>query len=274
MSAQSKYLKLEAPVGTARFSLREPSVFTAAALKPHTPGETCDTVKYNAEYCGLTNETTIPVGEVPYCGQNKNCNGECKKCVIWDAIEDKNVQDKSVLVTTHIQAVTQTRARCSETPENDTICPRAWVNNDDPVDNFIASIENFTVLVDHSFTTPSQGISKTAKEMSGVLLSSSRSFCAKFPRCTTTKTEGCIAGTTDDGGCKVSPQLSKRLAYFKVQDLLDSAALNLEDEDSGTGHSYRYMGVVAALNIRYVNWEVTYRACDRLQATFHATYDD
>eukprot|EP00041_Stephanoeca_diplocostata_P016590 m.327616 g.327616 ORF g.327616 m.327616 type:complete len:470 (-) comp20418_c0_seq1:248-1657(-) len=233
---QCHYLKIEAPVGTSRFSLREPTL----------PGQNCDTVKHNS----CVNDIP-PVDQIPYCAQNPTCssthNFKCMNCTYWDALQVKNIQDKSILVTTHVQRINQTRNACgSEPPENPAAtCPRTWENAAaTPSDFFIAGIENFTLLLDHAITTPSLGIEATSRNMSGKLyVKDNDGLCQSSPN-----------SSSNTAPCYIIPQEAISLDFFTVGELLRSGDVDLGDL-SAANHSYRDYGCVVLVEINYINYK-------------------
>ena len=60
----------------------------------------------------------------------------------------------------------QVRTNCSDPKKG---CPRVWNNVGPVTDNFIADIEEFTLLVDHTFTTVNMGLTYSARNMTGRL---------------------------------------------------------------------------------------------------------
>mmetsp|Transcript_26620 Transcript_26620/g.70020 ORF Transcript_26620/g.70020 Transcript_26620/m.70020 type:complete len:452 (+) Transcript_26620:196-1551(+) len=255
---QCNYLKLEAPVGTVRFSLREPTaLYNSTTNQPiMDPGSqkpvTCDTVKDytpKGEDCKVTFK---PVQDYGYCKQsplNSNCKKDCYNCTYWDAIEAKNVQGKSVLITTHIQEVKQNRTLCSENPMAGQTCSRIWNNTKGPLDSYVAGIEDFTLLLDHAIATPTLGITATSRNMSGrLLIQENDTLCAV--RGGFDDYRGTVSKNT--APCYVNPIQALGLDFFTMDDLLGSANIDLDGEASA-GHSVRYYGSVVLLSITYYN---------------------
>eukprot|EP00035_Acanthoeca_spectabilis_P023428 m.449312 g.449312 ORF g.449312 m.449312 type:complete len:446 (-) comp19801_c0_seq1:152-1489(-) len=251
---QCNYLKLEAPVGTVRFSLREPTALvnltTGQVETDPSTGQPlpCDTVKaYTGAVCNVTFKQ---VEDYPYCSQSGTpCTKDCYPCLYWDAIEAKNVQGKSVLVTTHVQEIEQNRSECSDDPTANQACYHIWDNNGVPSDSYVAGIESFTMLLDHAIVTPTLGITATSRNMTGrLLIKSNDTLCAA--RNGYDNFHGDTHKST--APCYVEPIQSLGLDFFTLGDLLGSGDVDLEQEASA-GHSVRQYGSVILLQISYQN---------------------
>eukprot|EP00040_Diaphanoeca_grandis_P018537 m.97503 g.97503 ORF g.97503 m.97503 type:complete len:450 (-) comp26982_c0_seq5:41-1390(-) len=237
-----KYLNLEAPFGTVRFSLREPTI------------DECDPVKTDG--CRIDNSRLTPVDTYEYCSQNPNTNfpeNLTKPCVFWDAIEAKHVQDRSVLLTTMFQAMTQTRQNCSLNPTPKQNCSQLWQNDENVTFNYVAGIENFTLLVDHVVETPTLGLGSSATAMAGKLLVQHDSTV-----CVAQKGQDIHGQRTNNAPCFVTPQISNGFDYFDILTLLRAGDLDGKEiylDDLGYKHKpYRQNGGVLLLTISYSNW--------------------
>jgi hypothetical protein len=255
---QCRYMLLEPPVGTVRFSLREPTQNFCDPVK----NDPCP-MNTNASDGGI-----ISVSQLPYCLQNRshNDNGfQLYNCTNWDAIETKNIQDKSLLITTHVQEVNQSRDSCAE---DTTTCKAGappqhlWHNTVVPQDEYIANIEKFTLLIDHSVHTPSIGVGAASRNMTGKLyVDNDDMLCA---------TRGGVDANNrpqPTAPCYIIPRQSKGLDFFTLKTLMDAGGVDLEalavtstiHNKNGTksheSQSYRFEGCVVLLEITYSNWE-------------------
>lgn len=143
---EKRYLQLQAPVGSVRFSLLAPQNANPPTVPP-------------------------PASTLPYCAQSGNAGingGKTYPCIYWD--EDyvlyPSIEATAMFITTRVSNTSQVQEDgCSM---EDNTC--TFVDAEPPsVPNYIANIENFTILFDHSFYT-SIGISGNSNELPGRLL--------------------------------------------------------------------------------------------------------
>eukprot|EP00039_Didymoeca_costata_P023117 m.6016 g.6016 ORF g.6016 m.6016 type:complete len:426 (-) comp3467_c0_seq1:78-1355(-) len=236
----NNYLKLEAPTGTVRFSLREPMV------------DGCrDMLKQNcsANYRAVT--------EIPYCGQNTACK-DCKyMCEYLDSVSVQESQDKSLLITTYTEIMNQTKSSCGENATGSEKCSRVWDNgSENPSRSYVADIESFTLLIDHVFTTSSNfGLTKSARTMKGRLESSNYTLCKDDPDPRDPSDIDTKWSPSSHGPCLLTPQLvgdGTDLIYFTVGDLLRSQNLVLDDVWV-VNQTQRRSGAIYLAEIEYSN---------------------
>jgi len=258
---QCLYLKFELPVGTVRFSLREPTVDNCDAVKTPTCNNLVPDINKLA-YCGQSNETTRYTSNASTSGCSSNGKTKSCDCVVWDSIEAKNVQERSVLVSTRVLQSHQNRT------ENcvDSSCPRIW-NDLEATDTFIAGIENFTMQLDHTVQSDAIENPFSAKTMTGAIrVQKGSSLCNKYGyvskidsnckvACKTFSESGVNNDThtsNPNWPCKVGPT---GLDFFSIATLLDAAQVSLEDSSDPAKYSYRQYGMVIQLDISYRNWK-------------------
>ena len=94
-----------------------------------------------------------------------------------DQAEVDMMSEHSLTITTFTEITNQTLTECGVAPKPLEKCARIWdnVNKTGPKQNFVGGIENFTLLFDHSITTPPDfGLTLPARNMSGTCTSSLR----------------------------------------------------------------------------------------------------
>lgn len=143
---EKRYLRLQAPVGSVRFSLLSPQTATPPVVPP-------------------------PATTLPYCQQSGSQyygGGPTYQCIYWD--EDyvlyPSVEATSMFITTRVSNTSQTQENGCSMDVN--TCRFVDTEPASPP-NYIANIENFTIMFDHSFYT-SLGIEGNSNELPGQLL--------------------------------------------------------------------------------------------------------
>ncbi|KAK5578685.1 hypothetical protein RB653_008358 [Dictyostelium firmibasis] len=137
---QKKYLALESPIGSIRTSLQSPSV------KPS-----------NLPYC-LNNGSDTSYEGYP----NKPCQYWDEYLVLYPPSEES-----SMFITTRCTQETQSTVNGCNLSE-----PSCVYNTTSSADFYIANVENFTILLDHTLSAPTLGIQYNAIQLEGQLLDS------------------------------------------------------------------------------------------------------
>eukprot|EP00040_Diaphanoeca_grandis_P024883 m.137380 g.137380 ORF g.137380 m.137380 type:complete len:482 (+) comp29918_c0_seq1:211-1656(+) len=260
---QCLYLKFEAPVGTVRFSLREPTVNNCDPIKTPSCLNIVPSIK-SLPYCEQSTAPSRYNNNTNTSGCAANGLSPGCRCIIWDSIEAKNVQDRSVLVTTRVLATYQNRTAQDDCV--DSTCTHIWTDVQS-TDNFIGGIDNFTLQLDHTVQSDAIENPFSAKSMQGSLRvakggalcktygsvsdidSTCHVKCKKYnPQASETENL-----TVDpDWPCKVGPT---GLDYFSIGTLLEAAEVTLEDSSDPDKYSYRQYGMVVQVDISYRNWK-------------------
>ena len=219
------------------------------------------------------------LSSLPYCcAQNSSCSfnsdGSCS-CDYRTSFKDYNctwlggsdasvTRESSIVVATFIHEYTQTlNNTCfSSYPSGANACDHLWIG-DAEASLFAADIESFTLLIDHSVTSPKSGLATTSRQMQGMLFvgnngnDDSSAKAIKDGLCQSTSN----AVTAPEGGinadrspCYIPPNLAAGLDYFSIGTLLQATGVTLEGESyPGSGHSARYEGLTINLLIDYSN---------------------
>eukprot|EP00727_Mastigamoeba_balamuthi_P001432 m51a1_g11286 putative p2x receptor (291) ;mRNA; r:30589-31959 len=201
---QKRYLLLEQPSGTVRVN----------ALKP-------------ASY--------VPMAELPYCSQSAGANrsGWVHECTLWDeamAVYPTG-QDSEFTLTTRATTSRQALDGCELTEDNCSFVPQAR-----DVVNFVADVEHFTLLIDHSFFAHQVGIQANARDIVGVL----RDCHGKEMK---------VSGPNQIG-------VKGEYDILEVQKILEAAGISTFDQISTASPgnvSMRYDGIVVMISIEYSN---------------------
>eukprot|EP01089_Gocevia_fonbrunei_P006354 TRINITY_DN1699_c0_g1_i1.p1 TRINITY_DN1699_c0_g1~~TRINITY_DN1699_c0_g1_i1.p1 ORF type:complete len:391 (-),score=50.34 TRINITY_DN1699_c0_g1_i1:72-1244(-) len=144
---QKRYLHLATPVGSVRVSLQSPQ--TKGLLPP-------------------------PPEDIPYCltGNHTSYNGfETFQCLYWDEnlAVYPIVEQTAMFVTTRV-TISEQNLEPTGCEMSDNHCH--YVVNGTAIDYFIASIEKFTLLIDHSMYVDVLGIQANSQDLPGELLNS------------------------------------------------------------------------------------------------------
>ena len=150
-----------------------------------------------------------------------------------------------------------------------------WHTNQ-TVTQFVAQVENFTVMFKHSVQQLTFGYHATASDMYGWLQVGSKdaepvprqnALCKRYnldkrrdPRgLARMLTFNGTGAPTDTAPCLVPPNLTAaEVDFFELETLLDASGISLDDiqptfYSKATPHSYRYAGTVLLVNIEYQN---------------------
>eukprot|EP01112_Ceratiomyxa_fruticulosa_P001531 TRINITY_DN1171_c0_g2_i2.p1 TRINITY_DN1171_c0_g2~~TRINITY_DN1171_c0_g2_i2.p1 ORF type:complete len:381 (-),score=42.48 TRINITY_DN1171_c0_g2_i2:41-1183(-) len=135
---QQRYLKLENPVGSMRLNL----------MQAYDP---------------------LPLDQMPYCWNSTHqyLNGfPIYECIYWDEyfVTYPSVEEYSLFATTRVTVSNQT-LNCSLFQSGcyfDDASPEATY--------YVADIEDFTLLIDHTMSCPTLGIQRNAQSLSGYML--------------------------------------------------------------------------------------------------------
>jgi hypothetical protein len=240
------YCAFEEPLGTARVSVQPPTVGTPSdpTFDPDDPGY---------EYA------FVPADQLPYCRSYTGATAAAitqEECLYMGAIESvfPVTGGSPFFLTTRVRESNQTLVcrsppgaceqtyayACDASFEVNAKCDvkAKWPQGFAQRTYFIADVESFTLLVDHSVRAPQIGLASDSSEMSGQF-----EFC---------------------NGTTMTPQETDQgQSFFTVQSLLDGA--KLEDGSCGLDldtqsvmgpsarKSARYDGIVMSLEIEYYN---------------------
>lgn len=249
---KGNYTRSEAPVGAVRFSLQH-----------HTPSG-CDPLDTGCEL------TLREHANIPYCDGNKEKRPFKKfQCINIDLIEASTSFENSVLVATRITEILQKRV-CPREPKANTTtkCKAIWKEMKPESKFFVADIEHATMMIDHSVTAPTIGISGTARgSPQGYLhVPQNDELCKTTPSEHQDSFESAITGPLGDmvrgAPCMILPNSTassesdkeKGFDVFTIGTLLAAAGGNLDDMGYRGDHSNRYLGMVLFLEIRYFNF--------------------
>lgn len=254
------YLKFEAPVGHIRFQLQQPT-------KPNPKtGRPCDPTD------NLCDDNFSPLNELIYCDQNpesKKRQHKAYNCTYWDANQDVFMQQSSVLMTTRVAEYNQTRA-CHPAITGKNTCKKLWINDGPHVNGetfFIADMERYTLLLDHTVIGPTTNVSASGRDCQG-WLKVTRDALDWEDLCSRSDAEPLNSTSVHKiyGGVPAQCYLKPNTTYdshtgnatmldvFDLDVLLAVAGINLEGTSPTNGRSIRYNGAAMVVNIRYQNW--------------------
>lgn len=212
---QKRYLALEPPEGSVRFSLLQPPVSSAAG-----------SLEYCDDYSG--NNTTNLIRVLP--------------CLWWDEADVllPGEEETALLITTRVSPVHQ------QLPNNCTQrqpgCRYVVVPSDDESESyFIADIERFTLMIEHSYQASGTGLEGSSTSLPGEIVDE----------------DGNVIVFSDSQVGVFGKQ-----DIFTIKDLLVAAGISSLDAPSlaNPARSMRDDGVVITMDIEYSNtWSYSLR---------------
>ncbi|CAK9006470.1 unnamed protein product [Durusdinium trenchii] len=254
------YLKFNDAQNTVRLTLQEPT----QGCNPNDTG---------------CKDNFASLSQLPYCcAQNSSCktnsDGSCS-CDYRTSFKDYNctwlsgtdasvIRESSIVVATFIHEYDQSlNTTCFNSyPSAANNCDDLWLIQE-KASLFAADVEAFTMLIDHSVTSPKSGLATTSRQMQGMLFVGDNGndgdvskaikdeLCRSNPKAVTAQEGG---SSTDHSPCYVPPNSADGLDYFSVGTLLQATGVTLEGESyPGSGHSARYEGLTINLLIDYSN---------------------
>jgi len=175
----------------------------------------------------------LPSNKLPYClhgNQTSVNNFKNYKCLYWDEsfVVYPETEEYSMFATSRV-TITNQEVNCSLVDHYNC----RYVDNSTEV-YYIADIEHFTVLIDHSVYAPDVHIQANARDISGEIIDHNGNVV------TLTKPNVVGTGSSD---------------ILEIKTLLDCAGVPSLDDVSGTNPniSLRYDGIVLIVFITYSN---------------------
>lgn len=244
------YLKFGHPVGPVRFTLQQPTV---NGCDPDTR---------------LCQDSLPPSTELPYCCQNKGCKspspsfvGGCTcesspnltnyNCSFFDGDTVGVSMRSSIFIGTRLRTQVESQnATC--VGDAMTSCTKVWIITEAPTD-FVAGIENYTLLIDHAAEVPDLEFFAEASDSDG-RLQIPGDGPAEQALCARPKSQDANGRPTKKAPCFIEPMHPphSRLDIITVSMLLTAAGVDLDDA-RGHRRSARYHGLTMTINIHYYN---------------------
>ena len=247
------YVLSESPVGTVRFSFQMPT------YNPTTKRKACDPLDAGCE------ANFHDLDKLEYCLQSKSKHSkEMYNCTYWDDLDDVTIQQSSALLTTRVTTYLQ-EEKCK--PSSGVVnCKAIWKSEERPNIEFIADVEAYTVLLDHSVVAPNLDIGGSSREWAGYLRTDSETLCANHPNRTSMAAiyadvenvpQGALSGVSGPP-CLIKPNdtyPSTGLDVFDVGVLLEADSVHLDEiSDTSSHHTTRYTGSTLVVSINYRNY--------------------
>eukprot|EP00756_Hemistasia_phaeocysticola_P022060 Hpha_TRINITY_DN15810_c1_g8::TRINITY_DN15810_c1_g8_i1::g.191332::m.191332 len=255
------------PEGTVQFTLMQP-MNRCNASERKNPKADCGVCYYKGVPTSGTHDGWYspdcyndipPVNELPYCSQSPDSMpypGK-KVCDVRSFLDVQHVFESSILVTTRETYSTQDRV-CSTLDSNVTQCDRTWTlpGNSEPM--YVAGIEAYTLMFDHSMEAPQFSIRaySAAMRCRGLHMPDSipeaHLYCQRY--------------SNSSAPCMIHPNITNTGAssgegsdFFRMDLLLAAAGVKLDDV-SFDNKTYRYTGVTLTVTVQYYNrnsWRFT-----------------
>jgi len=249
------YLEFREPHGVVRFSLRQP-----------TEGD-CD-----PQVSPDCRDAYPPTLELPYCCKPNDtitANGSCRAfgdswdryaCAYFDGTLSMEIFQDSILLRTATKI--QLWDRNPECEVGATSCSKLYIPRPEPKKMYTAAIESFTLLIDHSLTVTSMGISMASSEMQGFLYVAASpherqrmlqdGMCRNDAKAVTDPPSGRL---TNSAPCYIpSRRPGEALDVFRIGHLLNAMGLALDDPSPPEFKaSLRYKGFSVLVTVWYYN---------------------
>eukprot|EP00929_Paragymnodinium_shiwhaense_P105926 TRINITY_DN70975_c0_g1_i1.p1 TRINITY_DN70975_c0_g1~~TRINITY_DN70975_c0_g1_i1.p1 ORF type:complete len:520 (+),score=89.29 TRINITY_DN70975_c0_g1_i1:227-1786(+) len=243
------YLKFRAPTATFRLTMQQPVV---DGCNPNDDGCQDNFPQIDSlDYCCTSACPRNPTGGGCSCPWRKYTNYDC---VYFDGPDASVVTASSIMVTSVEKDYIQVRnSSCGHAG-----CSKLWNYDSPPTPHFVAGIENFTIMVDHSAAQQELGIYVTSRTTRGYLHVGGtdelqQKLCHDDP---TAVTSPMGESRTNKAPCYIRPGAvtNDTLDIFRVSTVLSAMGVSLESASySGSNHSMRYEGLTATLYVDYYN---------------------
>ncbi len=256
------YLRFESPVGHVRFQLQQPT-----KPDPRT-GAPCDPTDNSCE------DDFTALDELGYCTQSSHSAAgghQPYNCTYWDANQDVYMQQSSVLMTTRVAEYNQTRTCHPAWNPGVTSCKKLWRNDAPHADGktyFIADMERYTLLLDHTVIGPTINVSASGRSCQGWLKVTRdallwQDLCARSDAYPKDYSEVHRVNGGVPAECYIRPNTTydshtgntTGLDVFDVEVMLAVAGIDLDGTSPTNDRSIRYNGAAMVVNIRYQNWD-------------------
>lgn len=208
------------------------------------------------------------LSSLPYCCQDEDCAQDSADeldvsrivvksyCAYFDGVEAALPGDRSLLITTHRKTYQQRRNASCAGPRP---CEKLWLQENKKVDAaYVAGVEKFTLLIDHSVNQREFGIMSESVQMRGWLavdsmLGPAHDLCQRRPDAVTSPVNGEF---TDTAPCFIRPERpsSVDLDVIEVGDIVAAMGFSLDAPSyEGSKTSLRHDGLEIQLQIQYFN---------------------
>lgn len=222
-----------------------------------------------------------PMSQLPYCcSQNSSCTGTQKDhhcqcdyavqpllpCSWSDAVSSAVVREKSIVIGTKVKREVQSR-KCqnsdaetnSEEIANDlgdtTTCSDLWDLEHTSL-RYIANIEEYRLLIDHSFSGVQGGaVPINSRDVAGRLFvgnlngppnEAQKATCLNRP-----DAEDVSGKLTNNAPCYIPPRLFHGFDIYSMAELLGSMGIDMDDITPFSDKTYREEGINVDMLIDY-----------------------
>eukprot|EP01062_Namystynia_karyoxenos_P074498 TRINITY_DN71410_c0_g1_i1.p1 TRINITY_DN71410_c0_g1~~TRINITY_DN71410_c0_g1_i1.p1 ORF type:complete len:547 (+),score=164.08 TRINITY_DN71410_c0_g1_i1:91-1641(+) len=193
------------------------------------------------------------VTALPYCAQSPAKQpGKKLNCSVESFLEAQTVFESSLLITTRVTNSTQRRV-CDTLDPAHTYCDRTWtLPTEGEIKYYIAGIEGYTIMFDHSMQARKFGIRtySTAMKSDGLRMPAGHATADYWCR---------TQGDRDSAPCMIRGNITSEHAtsgagsdFFRIDVILAAAGVALDDISHGGG-SYRYTGITVVITVDYKN---------------------
>jgi hypothetical protein len=290
------YLEKFTPLGAANFHLSAPTELSDES----DPGSGCNPLDASAEKS--CRSAIRPVDTLDYCSQSPEQRAFKKyNCTVRDGFENAVVYQSAILIGSRVTTYSQERM-CPVVPTGGECAGGVWQKYRPEQSVFVAGIEDFQLLVDHSFTCSEalqsagiRDISGQSRNMRGTLRVDKTgphqdAICRRHYG---TVEEDPLSAPAGKAPCFLVPNRTfaapnttsavAGLDVFRVGTLLSAAGTSFEDESlslGGTKHTNRFNGLQLAMYVSYRNKDAHWNTHElpvsytyRVEAVLNGTFD-
>ena len=232
---QTTYLEKEDPTGVIRFSIQQPT----EDVKTKKPG--CDPLDTGC----ISKFRSFK--DLDYCLQSGLPRGfKQYPCRFWGSAEDATVFQSSALFATRVKEYNQINT-CDPAKN---VCNNLWNNTVPDETYFIADVESYTILFDHTAFAVNLNVTGGSRYAKGYIRTKNKKLCAVTPNSRDDPTD-------PKNYCLIEPnQTSTSLDIIELGVLLGAGGTSLEDaSEVNNGHTVRYNGAVIFVKIVYKNFQ-------------------
>lgn len=242
---RNSLVEADTPSGIVRLSLRQPTVGFCKSLD-----DDCHLIKQ-------------PFSELSYCAQNPNASAE-------EVLPCRHMDDREAAIETGswVHLVTYLRVYEQRRPcrSDDDTCTRLWASvpaaerrSKLPAETFVAQVERFTMMLDHSASAPSVNVTGPDPGARGYIRTDDAALCSSHPS-RSTRPVGFDEDPIPSAGapCYIIPnKTSTNKDFFEISVLLALVGVDLDvacPAPCDPGESRRREGVLLVMEIVYTNF--------------------
>lgn len=262
LGTNMEYLEMSVPSMTTHFEFREPVQSTSPCEPLEDPNckESFQSFEKIPYCCMQTGQRVCK----PHAHHKDACT--CPgveevfsyKCRLADAFGASKISDNTVTVKTFKEFFHQERTTEEECDIEKGHCDKMWKNKGDPSRRFVAEIERFSLVIDHSVSLEEFGISSSIRQMDGYLQVGKEGNVTKRQMHLCRERDDAVdrpwrGRSTDKAPCYIKPGRDKDGDVFELGLLLQAMNVSLDDPGVDEHESLRQQGFTVNMEVVYFN---------------------